>query len=84
MRPAKAYIKGKPGALCAPHPAVPPATCHICRWVPDELAPSAFPRLGELRAIPVDSFDQRFDVWEISAPLSDGCGGPELPEEVIL
>lgn len=52
--------------------------------MPDELAPSAFPRLGELRAIPVDSFDQRFDVWEISAPLSDGCGGPELPEEVIL
>lgn len=63
---------------------MPPATCHICRWVPDELAPSAFPRLGELRPIPVDSFDQRFDVWEITAPLSDGCGGPELPEEVIL
>ncbi|PRW59130.1 dnaJ-like protein subfamily B member 5-like [Chlorella sorokiniana] len=54
------------------------------RWVPDELAPAAFPRLGGLRPIPVDAFDQRFDVWTITAPLSEGCGGPELPEEVIL
>lgn len=27
---------------------------------------------------------QRFDVWVITAPLSEGCGGPELPEEIIL
>lgn len=68
-----------------PCPAtVQPLRTTACRWVPDELAPSAFPRLGELRPIPVDAFDQRFDVWEITAPLSEGCGGPELPEEVIL
>lgn len=54
------------------------------RWVPDELSPSAYVRLGELRALPVDSFDQRFDVWVITAQLSEGCGGPDLGEEIIL
>jgi hypothetical protein len=55
-----------------------------CRWVPDELSPSAYVRLRQLRPLPVDSFDRRFDVWQITAPLSPGCGGPELPEEVML
>lgn len=54
------------------------------RWVPDDLGVSAFPRLEELRPVPVDSFDRRFDVWVISAPLSEGCGGPELPEEIMI
>lgn len=58
----------------------PGSTC----WVPDELSPGAYVRLAELRPITVDSFDQRFDQWTITAPLSEGCGGPELGEEVIL
>ena len=65
-------------------PSLPIPNLPRCRWVPDELAPAAFPRLGELRPIPVDAFDQRFDVWTITAPFSEGCGGPELPEEIIL
>lgn len=52
--------------------------------MPDELSPGAYVRLAELRPITVDSFDQRFDQWTITAPLSEGCGGPELGEEVIL
>ena len=58
--------------------------CRPCRWIPDELSPSAFCRLGDLRAVAVDSFDQRFDVWCITAELSEGCGGPDLGEEIIL
>lgn len=54
------------------------------RWVPDELSPSAYVRLAGLRPLPVDAFDPRFDVWTITAPLSEGCDGPELGEEVIL
>ena len=54
------------------------------RWIPDELGCSSFARLSELRTVPVDAFDRRFDVWDISAPLSDGCGGPELTEEVMV
>ena len=57
--------------------------CHG-RWIPDELGCSSFARLSELRTVPVDAFDRRFDVWDISAPLSDGCGGPELTEEVMV
>lgn len=55
-----------------------------CRWVPDELSAKAYVRLSTLRAVPVDAYDSRYDVWVISAKLSPGCGGPELPEEVIL
>lgn len=54
------------------------------RWIPDELGVSSFAQLDDLKTIPVTSFDARFDVWHVEAPLSDGCGGPELPEEVIL
>jgi hypothetical protein len=52
--------------------------------VPDELSPSAYVRLPELRQVPVAAYDRRWDVWTIEAPLSDGCGGPELGEEVML
>ena len=45
---------------------------------------SAFVRLGELRVLPVAEYDGRFDRWLIDAPLSEGCGGPDLPEEVML
>ncbi|KAI3438697.1 hypothetical protein D9Q98_001117 [Chlorella vulgaris] len=54
------------------------------RWIPDELSPSAYVRLGALRPIAVDSFDQRFDRWIITAKLSEGCGGPELGEEIMI
>jgi len=46
--------------------------------------PSAFVRLGELRILPVAAYDGRFDRWTIEAALSDGCGGPELGDEVML
>ncbi|GAB4816886.1 hypothetical protein N2152v2_003932 [Parachlorella kessleri] len=54
------------------------------RWIPDELSPPSFCRLGDLRQVAVASYDPRFDVWVITAPLSEGCGGPELPEEVMV
>lgn len=54
------------------------------RWVADELSPSAYVRLDTLRTLPVAAYDRRFDVWTVTAPLSDGCGGPELPEEVMV
>jgi hypothetical protein len=54
------------------------------RWIPDELSPSTYPRLGELTRIQVAGYDPRFDVWRIEAALSEGCGGPELPEEVMV
>ena len=55
------------------------------RWIPDELAPSAFCRLPELRRVAITSYDRRFDVWCFPPDsLSEGCGGPELPEEVML
>jgi hypothetical protein len=53
-------------------------------WVKDELSPSAYPRLGSLIPIPVAGYDRRFDVWRVEAPLGEGCGGPELGEEVML
>lgn len=67
----------------APTPQ-PPTRPSLRSWIPDELSPSAYPRLGELRPVPVDDFDQRHDRWTITAPLSEGCGGPLLGEEVIL
>ena len=60
------------------------SACTYCRWVPDELGVSSFAQLDDLKTIPVTSFDARFDVWHVEAPLSEGCGGPELPEEVML
>ena len=45
---------------------------------------SSFAQLNDLKSIPVTSFDGRFDIWHVEAPLSDGCRGPDLPEEVIL
>lgn len=59
-------------------------SCNVYRWIPDELGVSSFAQLDDLKTIPVTSFDARFDIWHVEAPLSDGCGGPELPEEVIL
>ena len=53
-------------------------------WIPDDLGVPSFARLPELRPLPVASFDKRFDVWRIDAELSPGCGGPELPEEIML
>ena len=57
---------------------------YLRRWIPDELGVSSFAQLEDLKTIPVTSFDARFDVWHVEASLSDGCGGPDLPEEVIL
>ena len=37
-----------------------------------------------MRVLPVEAYDQRHDVWTISAELSEGCGGPRLSEEVML
>lgn len=54
------------------------------RWIPDELSPPAFARLAALRRVPVATYDPRFDVWLITVPLSEGCGGPELPEEMVV
>ena len=59
-------------------------SCNVYRWIPDELGVSSFAQLDDLKTIPVTSFDARFDIWHVEVPLSDGCGGPELPEEVIL
>lgn len=69
---------------CFTAPDSNPRLRPCCSWVPDELSPSAYVRLGQLRPVAVDSFDQRFDVWVITAQLSEGCGGPELPEEIML
>lgn len=46
--------------------------------------PSAYCRLGELKVVPVTSYDRRFDEWIIDVPLSEGCGSPELGEEIML
>ncbi|BDA46467.1 probable chaperone protein DnaJ at N-terminal half [Coccomyxa sp. Obi] len=54
------------------------------RWFPDDLGIPSFARLGELRKLPVADYDGRYDIWVIKAPLSEGCGGPELPEEIML
>ncbi|GMH41980.1 hypothetical protein BSKO_09899 [Bryopsis sp. KO-2023] len=53
-------------------------------WIPDELGYSAFCRLGDLKIIPVSSYDRRFDTWVVEAELSEGCGGPEIMEEIML
>lgn len=45
---------------------------------------SAYVRLGSLRQVPVTAFDRRFDEWVIEAELSDGCGSPDLGDDIIL
>lgn len=55
-----------------------------CRWIADDLGIPSFARLDELTVVPVDAFDKRFGIWTIDCNLSPGCGGPPLPEEVIL
>ena len=55
-----------------------------CRWLPDDLGIPSFARLHELRTVPVAHYDGRYDIWTIEAVLSEGCGSPELPEEVML
>lgn len=67
-------------------------SCHVhklltfcyCRWIPDELGVPSFAQLCDLKAVPVADFKAAFDIWQIDAALSQGCGGPELPEEVML
>ena len=54
------------------------------RWLPDDLGIPSFARLGDLRKLPIEDYDGRYDIWVINAPLSEGCGGPELPEEIML
>ena len=54
------------------------------RWTPDDLGIPSFARLGELRKLSIAEYDSRYDVWTITEPLSEGCSGPELPEEVML
>lgn len=54
------------------------------RWMPDEIGCSAFCELSLLKRIPVESYDKRHDIWVIEAELSEGCGGPEIVEEVIV
>lgn len=54
------------------------------RWIPDELLASAYVRLGDLKIVPVVEYDGRFDVWTIHATLSEGCDGPDLPEEIMV
>ena len=54
------------------------------RWIPDELAASAYVLIGVLQIVPVVMYDGRFDVWTIHAPLSEGCEGPDLPEEIMV
>lgn len=58
--------------------------CWICRWIADDLGIPSFARLSELTIVPVNDFDKRFSVWTIDSQLSPGCGGPPLPEEIIL
>eukprot|EP00798_Chlamydomonas_sp_ICE-L_P018719 gene18719-25244_t len=53
-------------------------------WICDELDTGAYVRLGSLRKLQMKSFDPRFDIWQIGSELSPGCGGPELPEEIML
>ena len=55
-----------------------------CRWIADDLGIPSFARLADLKVVPVETFDRRFGVWTIQCELSRGCGGPPLPEEVIL
>lgn len=54
------------------------------RWIPDELLASAYVRMGDLKIVPVVTYDGRYDVWTIHAPLSEGCDGPDLPEEIMV
>ena len=56
----------------------------VARWTPDDLGIPSFARLSELRKLSVTEYDGRYDVWTITEPLSEGCSGPDLPEEVIL
>ena len=53
-------------------------------WIPDELLASAYVRIGMLNIVPVVTYDGRYDVWTIHAPLSEGCEGPDLPEEIMV
>ena len=56
----------------------------LCRWIADDLGIPSFAKLAELTVVPVEQFDQRFGIWTIECGLSPGCGGPPLPEEIIL
>lgn len=54
------------------------------RWMPDEIAYAAFCHMKDLKIVPVTEYDRRFDIWVIDAELSEGCGGPEIVEEIII
>ena len=58
--------------------------CADHRWLPDDLGIPSFARLHELRKLPIAQYDGRYDIWTIDAALSQGCGGPDLPEEIML
>ena len=57
---------------------------YACRWIPDELGVPSFAQLHDLKTVPVTNFNAAFDIWHINAALSEGCGGPDLPEEIML
>ena len=59
-------------------------TLVVARWLPDELGDVSFARLQELTTLPVADYDGRYDIWTIDEPLSEGCSGPALPEEIML
>jgi hypothetical protein len=53
--------------------------------VSDELGVNAYCRIGALRWLPLAAYDRRHDVWTLDpAHLSPGCGGPDVPEEIII
>lgn len=54
------------------------------RWMPDEIAYAAFCHMEDLKIVPITEYDRRFDVWVIDSELSEGCGGPEIVEEIII
>lgn len=53
-------------------------------WVVDELSPPIFVSIRDLKVVPIDSFDRRYDTWLITADLSPDCGGPTLEQEIIV
>lgn len=87
---AKAAVVAVVGYLL-PYSAHSPTTPFVfnfpfvgSRWLPDELGNVSFARLQELTVLPVTDYDGRFDKWTIDVPLSEGCLGPALPEEIML
>ena len=55
-------------------------------WVPDDLAPPCFPRMGQLKVLDRSAITYlpAHDAWAFSLPLSPGCSGPAHDEEIML